>query len=164
MCLVSKFSKQLSHKPSNIYFEELDYMFNIYFIATITRQSFKKYCLGMACCGNTFTKNDGCCNKTTPFNKTHSQCVKNKVVPLGHDFCDAVLFDKQKQKCCEYSTLWNISSYDRNFQCCGSEVYDRRTKQCCKRKIQPKSGQCCGTGKYIFNSSCLKLECYRFMT
>lgn len=116
----------------------------------------------MSCCGNNYTKNDGCCNQTTPFNRTHSRCVRDKVVPLGHDYCNGTLFNRQKQRCCEDSTLWNISSNDRHFRCCGSEVYDRRTKQCCsgsgEKKIQPKNGQCCGTGKYnIFDRLIFKL-------
>ncbi|XP_065927819.1 uncharacterized protein [Magallana gigas] len=100
---------------------------------------------GMACCGNNYTKNDGCCNQATPFNRTHSRCVRDKVVPLGHDYCNGTLFN----------TLWNISSSERSFRCCGSEMYDKRTKQCCrgsgKKIIQPKNGQCCGTG--LYNSS-----------
>ncbi|XP_052709697.1 galaxin-like [Crassostrea angulata] len=107
---------------------------------------------GMSCCGNNYTKSDGCCNQTTPFNRTHSRCVRDKVVPLGHDYCNGTLFNRQKQRCCEDSTLWNISSYNRGFRCCGSEVYDKRTKQCCRgsgeRRIQPQNGQCCGTGLY----------------
>uniref|UniRef100_A0A8W8JFK8 Galaxin-like repeats domain-containing protein n=1 Tax=Magallana gigas TaxID=29159 RepID=A0A8W8JFK8_MAGGI len=108
--------------------------------------------VGMSCCGNSYTKNDGCCNQTTPLNRTHSRCVRDKVVPLGHDYCNGTLFNRQTQKCCEDSSLWTISSYDGYFHCCGSEVYDQRTKQCCRgsgeKKIQPKNGQCCGTGLY----------------
>ena len=129
------------------------YLFNIY--ATLPHYSLtlkNKLCLGMSCCGNNYTKSDGCCNQTTPFNRTHSRCVRDKVVPLGHDYCNGTLFNRQKQTCCEDSTLWNISSNDRRFRCCGSEMYDKRTKQCCRgsgeKKIQPKNGQCCGTGKY----------------
>ncbi|XP_061195976.1 galaxin-like [Saccostrea echinata] len=108
------------------------------------------------CCGNQLisTKN-GCCNEITPFNKTISACEKNQIVPRFHDFCNGILYDKGKQICCDESELYNKSSFDRHFRCCGESLFDNRREQCCKlagiTEVQSSNGHCCGTG--VYNSS-----------
>ncbi|XP_061195931.1 galaxin-like [Saccostrea echinata] len=108
------------------------------------------------CCGNQLisTKN-GCCNETTPFNKTISACEKKQIVPRFHDFCNGILYDKRKQICCDESKLYNKSSFDKHIRCCGESLFDNRREQCCERaditKVQPTTGHCCGTG--LYNSS-----------
>ncbi|XP_062591579.1 uncharacterized protein LOC134253079 [Saccostrea cucullata] len=118
------------------------------------------------CCGNQYisTKN-GCCNGTTPFNKTISACEKNQLVPRFHDFCQGTLYDKRKQLCCDESKLYSKSSSDRHFRCCGETLFDNRLEQCCesggKTKVQPTTGYCCGTDVYNFpNEICCRNSVY----
>ena len=99
------------------------------------------------CCGNHFSKENGCCNQTTPFNSTISYCVKDHVVPLGYDICNEKQYDTRKQICCADLVLHNSSSHWNTTRCCGTDIYDKRKKQCCMGKIQPRgSGHCCGKG------------------
>ncbi|XP_022294506.2 uncharacterized protein LOC111104710 isoform X3 [Crassostrea virginica] len=110
------------------------------------------------CCGNHFSKEDGCCNQTTPFNSTTSYCVKDHVVPLGYDICNEKQYDTRKQICCADLVLHNSSSHWNTTRCCGTDIYDKRKKQCCMGKIQPRgSGHCCGKDLYnIGNELCCR--------
>ncbi|XP_056001517.1 uncharacterized protein LOC125654168 isoform X2 [Ostrea edulis] len=120
------------------------------------------------CCGNQFFVEDRlkyccgdayipwrlkCCGRKSPYNNSASACVDDLVVPIKHHICNGQIFSLQKQKCCRTSnlkSLYNVSSWDRNFSCCGDKLFDKREKQCCRGPltVQPRTGNCCGKGLY----------------
>ncbi|XP_061195975.1 galaxin-like [Saccostrea echinata] len=93
-----------------------------------------------------------CCDGKSPYNASLFKCLNNTVIPIEYDICKGVFYDKQRQICCDRSTLYGVPSYHSNYECCGSSLIDKRIKQCCiwsgSAYGQPKTGDCCGEQLY----------------
>lgn len=106
------------------------------------------------CCGEDYIyiKNLKCC-VGKPFDPSKSYCKRNTILAYEEGICGSTqVYNVSHQKCCDDSTLHNVSEADKQYQCCGSELYNTNTSQCCKFEseniVQNLTGQCCGKGLY----------------
>lgn len=106
------------------------------------------------CCGEDYIyiKNLECC-VGKPYDPSKSYCKRNTILAYEEGICGSTqVYNVSHQKCCVDSTLHNVSEADKQYQCCGSELYNTNTSQCCKFEseniVQNLTGQCCGKGDH----------------
>ena len=96
-----------------------------------------------------------CCSQFPYDNRTHYCYRKTRPIKLFFEVCGRTEYDVRDKVCCG-TTLHNKSSdvsLREQQKCCGQDLIDHRTEQCCYTSDLPfkahRDASCCGKGTFI---------------